>query len=377
MSRRRRILRWALILLAIFVPLNVGLGTATSFWMVHKLREGALPGVKLGPAHWSFPIGMTVYGVRLPDPTSKNDFLLQADRVTFQVPLWGVLVRPLPVKIILQNPHLKIGSENINLLIGGMSSDPTDWFMAPFRGISKEGSEGLPSEGPLSKLPFLPFGLRVSEGRVDVIEPDIRAGQPVFIAGHVNLSMELTSLLFEPTIRLRSQGDFITPSGEVIGKEEVDMTAQPRKLSLEGVLRLRHERLGDFRNIYQYAPRPVFIENGIADFSMRFTLTQGNHVRLTASTLVQNLDLNGMVGDVRWADIMHAVEDEHRIYQWTVSTEGNLDDPAFNPHDYVLSEVEWKMKEKAASRGVEIREQMFFYADSPDAEELANPPPSD
>ncbi len=367
--KRRPILKWVLFFLAVAIPLNIALGSAASFWVMRKLRKGALPGITLGPAHWTFPVGMTVYGVSIPDPNKKEDFLLKVDRVTFQVPWWGILVRPLPVEITLHSPHLRIGSENASSMVGEMASDPEDWFMAPFRGISEGDDKGGTSAGPLGHLPVLPVGLRVLNGRVDVIEPEIRAEAPVFIAGNVNLTLELTAVVIEPAIRLRSHGDFVTPAGEVIGKQEVDIVAKPRKMSMEGSIRLRHERLGDFRNLYQYAPRPVYLEGGIADFLMKFALTDGRHVRMTASTLVQNLDLNGRVGDVSWAEIMHAVEDEGRIYQWEVSTEGNLDDPAFNPHDYILDEVEWKMKEKAASRGVRIPEQMFFYADNPGPEE--------
>ena len=138
---------------------------------------------------------------------------------------------------------------------------------------------------------------------------------------------------------------------------------------MEGSFRLRHERLQDFRNLYQYAPRPIFMEGGIADFTMQFAMTGGAHLKLTARTLVQNLDLVGKVGEVSWAEIMHAVEEENRIYEWTVTVEGDLSDPAFNPHDNVLDEVEWKMKEKAASRGLKIPDQMFFYADTPGVDE--------
>ncbi len=50
--------------------------------------------------------------------------------------------------------------------------------------------------------------------------------------------------------------------------------------------------------------------------------------------------------------------------------QGRLDDPNFDPHDYVLSVVEWDMKERAAERGVKVPGQMFFYADTPEADDL-------
>ena len=367
--KRRRLFRWFLIFLAVAIPLNIAFGAAASFWVIQKLRNGALPGVKFSSVRWNFPVGVAVYGITIPDPSGLQDFLLRVDRVTLQVPWWGVLVWPMPVRIVFQNPYLKVGSENANALIGEMASDPEDWFKAPFRGISQGGRVDGRVRSFSGILPILPVGIRVLNGRLDAIEPEIRSGLPVFTAANVDLSLELVAAGLEPAIRLRSHGDFVSPDGQVIGKQEVDILAKPRRMGLQGSIRLRHEHLGDFRNLYQYAPRPLYIDGGIADFLLQFTVTDGRHVRMTASTLVQNLDLSGMVQDVSWAAIMHAVEDENRVYRWSVSTEGDLDNPAFNPHDYVLDEVEWKMKEKAASRGLEIPGQMFFYADTPGVDE--------
>ncbi|MDO8730018.1 MAG: hypothetical protein Q7J69_02370 [Candidatus Omnitrophota bacterium] len=335
--------------------LNTAVGVFLSWQVARQFKTTLPPGSTVGSVVWSPPFGVMLEMLSIPDSSGKNPFLLQADRVTLQIPWWGLLARPFPAKVIMVRPHLKVGSENIDLLVGGLEDDPHDWVLTSF-------------ENPvLGKIPFVPFGIQVINGRVDVIEQEIRAEAPVFIADHVNLSLELTATGIEPTIHLVSKGDFVTESGELIGKQEVELRYQPRVKAIEGNLRLRHERLGDFRNLYQYAPRPIFIEGGIADFSMKFALIGGKHVKMTVHTLVQNLDLTGKVGEVSWADILHAVEDENRIYEWTVPAEGDLDDPAFSPHDHVLREVEWKMKEKAASRGLGIPEQMFFYADTPEA----------
>ena len=334
-------------------------GIIISRQVARQIRTYLPAGTTIGHVRWSFPFSIVLDRLSVPDSSGKNPFLLRVDRAVLEIPWWGMLARPLPAKVTLTQPHLKIGSDNINLLIGGMEVDPNDWILRPFKGMDRSSL--------FRRVPFIPYGLNVNNARVEVIEEEIRKGHPVFIADHVNLSLELTAILAEPAIRLISHGDFVTESGEKIGFQEVDFRCHPRKKAMEGSIRLRQERLGDFRNLYQYAPRPIFIEGGIADFSIQFALTNGKHLKMTAHTLVQNLDLEGKVGEVSWADIMHAVEDRNRIYEWTVPAEGEMDDPAFNPHDHVLSEVEWKMKEKAASRGLKIPGQMFFYADSKSA----------
>lgn len=350
--------------------LNTVGGLFLSRQVARQFKTTLPPGSTVDSVSWSPPFGVMLDKLSIPDSTQMNPFLLQADRVVLQIPWWGLLLRPIPARVTMVRPHLKIGPGNMGLLLGDMESaaDPDNWILTPFLGVERK--EAASDEGPiLGKIPFIPFGIKVINGRVEAIDREIRVEAPVFIADHVVLSLELTTAMIEPTIHLVSRGDFVTESGELIGKQEVELRCQPQKKGMEGSFRLRHERLQDFKNLYQYAPRPIFMEGGIADFTMRFALTGGVHLALTAHTRVQNLDLTGKVGEVSWAQILHAVEDENRIYEWTVPVEGDLSDPAFNPHDIVLDEVEWKMKEKAASRGLKIPDQIFFYADTPESEE--------
>jgi len=343
-------------------------GAVVATVALRQMREYLPEGTRFDRAAWSWPIGLRIAGLTVPDPAKKFPFFLQVREMVLQVPVWGLLARPLPVRATLERPHLKVGSENIDFLIGQTERQPEDWMLIPFMGLEEEEKEkeGVPQEEPFfRRLPFIPFGVHIREGRVDVIEEEIRTGQPVFVTDHVNLSLALRGVGAEPVIELKGGGDFVTQEGKKIGFHSVEIRCMPRTRSMEGTMRLRYEQMGDMRNLYQQAPRPVLIEGGIADFSMQFALKDGRHAKLTASCLVQNLDLSGLAGDgVPWADIMHAVEDEDRVYQWTVTTEGDLTDPRFNPHDYVLSEVEWRMKEKAASRGLKIPGPMFFYADT-------------
>ncbi len=365
MIRRRWVKRLALILGGLFC-LYLAAGQIIGPWAVRSYIKNQPAGrVAIDSVRSVWPLGVTIENLRVADPVGKLEFLIKVPRATFRIPWWGGLVRPIPVQITLESPHMKVSAENVTHLAGGMKVRSQEWFAMPFEGMETEEKPGEPERPTF----FLPIGIRATNGRVDVIDESMREGQPVFVADRVQLSLGLTAVTGNPTVRLTSRGDFVTREGKPIGFLDVWIEARPTSRSMQGRMRFRHEQLGDFYNLYQYAPRQVWIEGGIADFRMEFTLTNGSQVDFTAGCLVQNLDLKGQVeGGVSWADIMHAVEDEERKYEWEVRIAGTLGDPAFDPHDYVLSVVELDMKERAAARGIRVPGQMFFYADTPEAE---------
>ncbi len=366
MTWGRRLFKRLVLILAGLFCLYLAAGQIIGPWAVRSyVRRRAADRVKFDSVRSVWPLGVAIENLRVADPAGELDFLLKVPKATFRVPWWGGLVRPIPVQITLDSPHMKVSGENVTHLAGGMKVRSQEWFAMPFEEMETEEKPGEPERPSF----FLPIGIQAANGRVDVIDEAIRKGQPVFIADRVQLSLGLTAVTGDPIVRLTSRGDFVTLEGKPIGFLDVWIEARPASRSMQGRMRFRHEQLGDFYNLYLYAPRPVFIEGGIADFRMAFTLTNGDQVDFTAGCLVQNLDLNGKVeGGVSWADIMHAVEDEERKYEWEVRVGGTLGDPAFDPHDYVLSVVELDMKERAAARGIRVPGQMFFYADTPEAE---------
>jgi len=350
----------SLFVVAVGLLLTVGVGNWMVSRMVVRLQEALPFSSSTGSVSWKFPFGVTIRDLNIPDPKGIRPFFFKAKTVEMRVPWWGLLIRPLPVKLALDSPHLVVGSDNAAALIGSVSVHPLEWLYIPSTGLlgvsTEEGKEPVPP-------PIAPLEIRVKNGRVDVIEPELRADAPLFMLDHVEMTMGLANLLKDPTLQLRSYGYFVTQEREIIGVHQISLNAQPLKKYLDGFIRLRHEQLEDFRDLYAHSPSPIYINGGMTDFVTHFKVTEGRHLKFTARCLVQGLDLDAMVGPVSFAEIMHAVEDDRRRYEWTVEVEGNLDEPGWDPHDYLLSEVEYQMKELAASRGVRIPVRMFFYSD--------------
>lgn len=365
MTQGRRLLSRVALILVLLFCLYLAAGQVIGPLAVRNYVRDSAGKVSIDSVRSVWPLGVRIENLKLADPVGKLEFLIKVPKATFRIPWWGGLVRPIPVQITLESPHLKVSAENVSHLAGEMKVRSQDWFAMPFEGMELQEEPGASSR----PIFFLPIGIRAANGRVDVIDEAIREGQPVFIADRVQLSLGLSAVTGDPTVLLTSRGDFVTLDGKPIGFLDVWIEARPQSRSMRGRMRFRHEQLGDFYHLYQYAPRVVWIEGGIADFRMEFALTNRDQVDFTSACLVQNLDLKGEVeGGVSWADIMHAIEDEERKYQWEVHISGTLGDPAFDPHDYVLSVVEWDMKERAAARGIRVPGQMFFYADTPEAD---------
>ena len=359
MNKRRLLKRMGLFLL-FMTPLSFPAGFLLSSLAARQVRVLLPPGSSVGRVTWSWPVGITVKGLTIPDPAEKLPFLLKVEKGRFQVPLWVLWVRPIPVNVTLWSPHLQMHSGNIYQVVHGLGLRPQKWLPVPLWEPSEEA-------GPTISVPFTPLSLKIVNGRVDACEEQIQEGKPVFIAAHINLSVGLSAMFTDPVLKLTASGDFLSEEGKTVGGQYVSVTLVPQKQYMRGFLRLRHERLEDFRKLYEYAPAPILIERGMADAVLDGELVDGKRLKLTARCLVQNLDMTGQVGEVSWAAIMHAVEDEQRRYEWVVQLEGDVDDPRFNPHDRILREVEFLMKEKAATAaGLKIPGPMFFYADTPE-----------
>lgn len=333
------------------------------------IRETLPEGSELRAVRWTWPAGVLLEDLTLPDPAEQVPFFFKVKRARFQVPVWGLAIRPIPARITFESPHIVIHSGNLYPLVRGIGFRPQKWLPVPMWEMAEEeGADpfSVSQESGLPTFPVAPMGLKIVDGRLDAGEEQIRKGKPVFVADHINLEVKIEALLQEPVLTLNGTGQFVSDEGEPIGLQEMRARLYPTRKSMQGYLRLRHERLADFKKIYQHAPAPILIENGMADAILDGEVTDAKHLKLMARCLVQNLDMVGNVGtDVTWAQIMHAVEDADRFYEWKVWMEGDITDPAFNPHDRILREVEYLMKEKAASRGLKIPGQMFFYADTP------------
>lgn len=348
----RRTIRWLLILFLLQWAAGLGLS--------HWARRGLLlilpEGTQVGAVHWRWPIGIAVRDLTLPDPAEEGPFLLKLEQGNFQIPIWGIWIRPIPVRMRLRSPYVQMHSGNLEAVIQGIGLDPQRWLPVPLWEMEE------PESPP---FPFVPLSLDILNGRMDALGEELQPDRPVFTAAHVRLAVGLAASGTEPVVKLSGSGDFVSQDGEIIGLQSVEATLYPQKRAATGSLRLRHERLGDFQRIYEYAPRPILIDSGKAEVVLMGELVDGKRVKLTARCLVEHLDMRGQVGELTWGQIMQAVEDEGRRYEWVVHTEGEIADPHFNPHDRILRAVELLMKEKAATRGLKIEAPMFFYADTP------------
>lgn len=348
----KRFLRWFLILFVI--QWGIGLGLS------HQARRNLLrilpAGTQVGAVQWRWPIGVRVHHLVLPDPAGERPFLLKLQKGDFDVPVWAAWIHPTPVRMKLYSPHVQMHSGNLYPVVQGIGLPSQRWLPVPL--WEMEETHAAP-------FPFVPLSLEILDGRLDAFGREIRAEHPVFSAAHVHLKVGLGVAGSEPVLNLAGDGQFVSEKEEVIGLQQMSATLYPQRRYGKGSLRLRHERLGHFQKIYEYAPRPILIDSGMADTLLEGELIDGKHLKLTARCRVESLDMRGDVGDVTWGQIMHAVEDDGRRYEWIAHSEGEIDDPTFNPHDQILREVEFLMKEKAAGRGLKIDGPMFFYADTP------------
>lgn len=359
MTYKRRILVLGLIL-GIGAILTVAGSKAASAWMVSQLKRQLPFPAAYESSQWRWPFGVRIKGLSIHNPSGDGSSFLKVEELTLAVPWWGLLSRPIPIVFTFKAPHLMLNAENVNAIFDQAILHPPPWLQTPLTlGVVEQGDE---EEALSVKPPWVaPFGFHISDGRLDVSSEQLRALQPLFSVAHIHAALEISGLLGAPTFTLQGEGRFVTQTGKPIGIASIGLKTQPRQNRMEGVLRLRHEQLEDFHLMYQYAPRPIAIEGGMADALIQWWLWDGGWLRVTARCLVRNLDLTGRVRDVSWGQILRAVEDDERTYEWAATAEGRLDDPRFNPHDQILSEVEWMMKEKAASRGLKIDGQMFFY----------------
>ncbi len=342
-----------------------------NFWaaprLMNRLKANLPFPVEAAQVRWAWPIGICLNDVRVPDPAQEQPFIVEIKRLVVRLPVWAVFSRPLPISLEADSPHFKLTSRNIGLMSSYVRLSRTDWLEVSTDELSEEEAEGAGApQRETQPLPsMLPIEIKFKEGVLEALDENIQSGKPIFILRHLNVSTSIEPTLPHLTVRVKGTGFFETEKGERIGLFDSDLFTRMQDGYMKGFLRLRHERLGDFRNLYTYAPRPILIEGGIADTRIEFEVENHNHLRMTARCTVQNLDMTGQVGDVSWAQIMHAVEDDQRRYTWQFTVDGNVQDPKFDPHDRVLSEVEWKMKEEASLKGLKIKEQMFFYADTP------------
>ena len=70
--------------------------------------------------------------------------------------------------------------------------------------------------------------------------------------------------------------------------------------------------------------------------------------------------MGGTVRGVPWQAIMDALADREGKIDLTVQMEGSFDEPNFDVHSRILSELDWAMRERAAAAGVQTHGRLFY-----------------
>ena len=376
MIRRRRFLIILFILGAFLAAVAAAQRTLIS-WVTSEIkRESPVP-VNLGPVRWSYPVGVVIEGATVPNPPgSEQPHLLKVERIVLKVPIWGLFVRPIPFEALFKAPFLHVDTGSLDF-IGELFlnqftlPEKKPGLVLSGQGLDEENPEEVEPEKPErgSAAPFAPSGLRITEGRIDFTDKEVRADHPVISVAHLEVRGEIAQPLLSPTIHVNVQSKLVTPDLQPTGFVTIESRFEPRLNHMEGRLQFWHDDLKELRRLYYYAPQPFFFEGGRGGPIVEWKVN-GKEVWASLRCLAENLKIDGMVGDVPWQRILDALMDSQGKIDVAVSARGRLGDPAFDIHDRILSELDWAVKERAAARGVQVPTRIFFGLDkSPSAEE--------
>lgn len=358
MSRPRTFLIGGL-LLGLLLLLVGMIGGKLTPWVADQVKSQFPLPATWGPSRWSWPIGVALQGLAVADPRgSKVPPFLEVKEVTVQVPWWGFFFRPVPAHVSLLRPHVRIDTKNIDALrdLYAQKMGRSGFFQGPGRATAPSRTSVI--------------GLNVLDGRIDFTDQAAEPERPLFSIGHLSIKAGATALLGAPAIEMVSSGDFVDPvTGEPIGSVKANSRIQPTLGYMEGKVQIWHGRLRDLRNIYYYAPQPFFLEAGAGGPILEWKITGGNHVWVSMRSMTQGLRIDGMVGQIPWNAILKAMEDPDGKLDITVTVEGRLDDPTFEIHDRLLSELDWAFKERCAAGGLLVPTRIFFGLDKPPLDE--------
>ncbi len=299
---------------------------------------------------------------------SDGSPLLEVERVILQVPLWGIFFRPIPVVATFQGPSLHLDTGNIDpvgdLILKRLGLSPLGKKEAPLTrdspGLAAGAARNLKEEtAQRSRPPVALVDLTIREGQVEVIDRKVRPDQPVITAAHLTLKGGLLQLLGSPIIQVQVDSRLVKPAGEPVGFVTIESRVEPAFNRFEGRLQFWHDDLSELRRLYYYAPQPFFFEAGKGGPIVEWKVS-GNECWASIRCLAEGLKVEGMVGQVPWNSILEALEDAQGKIDVAVEARGRLDDPHFDLHNRILSELDWAVKERCAARGLAVPTRIFF-----------------
>ena len=311
------------------------------------------------PAHWDppqreWPLGTRFSNVEIPHPMDpQKPDLLTVRRVILQIPWWGLWVRPLPVSITLEQPHLVL-----DVPLGDSLLQQADFLPMGETWSQEETLEGGVVQGVGRPL-VAPLGLRILEGIVDLWDEEVDPGKPLFSLAHIEVHLGIESPLSGPSIHLSGEGRFVTPEGHPIGFVEARADAGADLSRMKGRLQVWYDRLENFRFIYQDAPEPFTIEGGAGGPVIEWE-AQDRAIRVSMRCLAERFRMGGATGGVPWQRLLDLLAGSEGKIDLTVSAEGNMDELHLDIHNRLLSGLDWAIRERAAAAGIHIPGRVFY-----------------
>lgn len=367
MKRARTIWILFCLLLGAGLATSIGLSQFFTSWVPLQIKEALPVPVSWDKTRWSWPFGVRIERISIPNPPGcRGPNLLEVREARFQVPWWGIFFRPLLVEVTVKDPHLMMETANMPFLADLVLKQLSLHRKGPISSFNpaKMEEEEAPevsagTEAGPSRI--APLRLQILEGRMEFTDERVNPDQPVILIRSFDLTAEIVSPLTAPTIQIKSRGDLATPVGEKIGFVSVDTRFQPLVGNMEGRVQFFHERLGDLRSLYYYAPQPFYFQSGIGGPILEWRIRNGKEVQASLRCLAKNLRIDGTMEDVPWNSLLKVLEDSEGNADLTVTAEGRLDDPTFDLHDRLLSELEWAIKERAVTAGIRVPTGRIFF----------------
>lgn len=281
------------------------------------------------PAAWSGFLQVTLGGVELPHPNGgRRPPVISIRSATVRVPWWALLMRPMPVELELDTPRVTLDAEL---------------------------RDSLPRE-----VGFLPVGLKIREGRIEVLDAQTRPDGPLTIIDHLRVDLWMTSPLQYPSVHLDAAAQFVTKEGKPVGSLSAGCQAGATLKQMEGKLEIWYDRLEDFRWVYQAAPEPFTFDGGAGGPVIRWEYEEGR-LKASVQCRAKNLRIGGAIGgEVPWQQVLDALANRNGEIDITVTTEGVWGDPGFDVHNRLLSELDWAIKERVAAKGVRVSGRIFY-----------------
>jgi len=318
------------------------------------------------------PLSVRFDRVRVPHPSGESHpDVLTIRSLTLTLPWWGLWMRPTPVAMEMEAPRVVLDADLADLLLRQVNFLPMgEQWQSPEEQRTFRQFQGA----ALLSIRLVPMGLKIRRGHLELEDPQVRPDGPLYTVGDFQLDLWMTSPWEYPSIHLKANGNFLKPDGKPVGSLTMETGAGAALQRMHGALDIWYQELADFRTVYQDAPQPFTFEGGAGGPVIEWRI-EGERVKVSMRCRAEGLEIGGTIGEVPWQAVLDALADPAGKIDLTVRAEGSLKDPGFSPHDRLLSELDWAMREGAAAKGVRVPGRIFYGLAHRDEFEEAEPVP--